>query len=151
MCTIIFTREGRSTRQTSLCVHACERVCSASLLSSSRAVSKPQPFCLLTCPLLTLHSPNSGSVLHPLPSGLWQKPPSCSPMGPTIYSPQRWAEGDPWGTQSLKKLLLPPETACDVLTVCHPVTMGGTCLKVQVGASWTAQLPQGEPGFSTPR
>ena len=108
MCTIIFTREGRSTRRTSLCVHACERVCSAALLSSNRAVSKPQPFCLLTCPLLTLHSPNSGSVLHPLPSGLWQKPPSCSPMGPTIYSPQRWAEGDPWGTQSLKKLLLPP-------------------------------------------
>lgn len=94
--------------QPCVCVHACERVCSASLLSSGRAVSKPQPFYLLTCPLLSLHSPNSGSVLHPLPSGLWQKPPPCSPMGPTICSPQRRAEGDPWGTQSLKKLLLPP-------------------------------------------
>lgn len=119
ICTIIFARKGHSTRRPSMCVLACERVCSASLLSSSRAVSKPQPFYLLTCPLLTLRSPNSGSVLHPLPSGLWQKPPSCSPTGPTIHSPQRWAEGDPWWghTEFEKASASTPETACNVPTV----------------------------------
>ena len=72
-----------------VCVHAC--MCSASFLSSSRLVSKPRPFYLLTCP--PPHPPLPPIlVLSCIVSHLdyGRSLPPCSPTGPVIHCLQRW-------------------------------------------------------------